>query len=135
MSTKTLYRPIGLTEFALILELDKKRFPPRLDWQPIFYPVLNQPYAEQIAREWNTKDAFSGYCGIVTSFELPTEYLDRYEVQNVGAELHNELWVPAADLDHFNNHLLSGIHFVSAFFGEEFKSPSREIDMELRRFY
>lgn len=135
MNTTTLYRPVGLTEFALILESVKKGFPHRLDWQPIFYPVLNQQYAEQIAREWNTKDAFSGYCGIVTSFELHTEYLTRYEVQNVGAEIHNELWIPAADLEDFNSHFLSGIHFVSAFFGEEFKSPSEELDIELRRFY
>jgi len=48
---KTLYRPVGIKELELIERLDWKAFPPRLDWQPIFYPVLNQPYAEQIARE------------------------------------------------------------------------------------
>ncbi|MBK5721430.1 hypothetical protein JGH11_11150 [Dysgonomonas sp. Marseille-P4677] len=62
----TLYRPVGLKELQLIIDLDFKAFPPRLEWQPIFYPVLNQEYAEQIAEKWNTKDEFSGYCGIVT---------------------------------------------------------------------
>ncbi len=29
------------------------RFPPRLPEQPIFYPVENEEYAIQIARDWN----------------------------------------------------------------------------------
>ncbi len=32
-----------------------KKFPPRLFYQPIFYPEL----CEKIARDWNTKDAAS----------------------------------------------------------------------------
>lgn len=44
----------------LMLDGDLKGFPPRLPEQPIFYPVLNKPYADQIARSWNTKDKFSG---------------------------------------------------------------------------
>ena len=57
---RTLYRPVGLTEMKLILDLNLKAFPPRLPEQPIFYPVLNKQYADQIASEWNTKDRFSG---------------------------------------------------------------------------
>lgn len=87
----TLYRPIGLKELQLIIDLDFKAFPSRLEWQPIFYPVLNQEYAEQIAEKWNTKDEFSGYCGIVTKFDLPTDYLKKYEIHNVGGFIHNEL--------------------------------------------
>jgi hypothetical protein len=37
----TLYRPTGANELALIIDSGMKRFPPRLFWQPIFYPVLN----------------------------------------------------------------------------------------------
>lgn len=66
MKTVTLYRPVGVKEMELIIGRDWRAFPPRLEWQPIFYPVLNQQYAEQIAGEWNTNDAFSGYCGIVS---------------------------------------------------------------------
>ena len=50
-----LYRPVGLHELKLIAEAEYKAFPPRLPEQPIFYPVLNFEYAEQIARDWNTK--------------------------------------------------------------------------------
>ncbi len=52
----TLFRPVGVTELALIEELDFRAFPPRLEIQPIFYPVLNFDYAAQIARDWNTRD-------------------------------------------------------------------------------
>jgi len=78
---RTLYRPIGQKEFDLIEASGFKKFPPRLNWQPIFYPVLNQPYAEQIAFEWNTEDEFSGYVGYVTAFDLKEDYLSKYPVQ------------------------------------------------------
>jgi hypothetical protein len=58
MKTLKLYRPVGLREMELIAESNFKAFPPRLEWQPIFYPVLNHAYAEQIALEWNTPDSF-----------------------------------------------------------------------------
>jgi hypothetical protein len=40
-----------------------KRFPPRLPEQPFFYPVTNQDYATQIARDWNANDEASGWTG------------------------------------------------------------------------
>lgn len=116
----TLYRPIGLKELQLIIDLDFKAFPPRLEWQPIFYPVLNQEYAEQIAEKWNTKDEFSGYCGIVTKFDLPTDYLQKYEVHNVGGFIHNELWVPSDDLHELNSNIIGQIEIVKVFIGESF---------------
>ena len=126
MNVKTLYRPTGIKEFELIMETGFKKFPPRLNWQPIFYPVLNQAYAEQIALEWNTKDAFSGYCGIVTSFEITEECFLKYEIQNVGGIIHNELWVPAEELDIFNKSIINLIHVVKVFFGEQFVMPANE---------
>lgn len=51
--TVTLYRPVGEKELDLIKESDYRKFPPRLAEQPIFYPVLNQEYATEIARDWN----------------------------------------------------------------------------------
>ena len=64
MNTEILYRPVGLQELKLIFESGMKAFPPRLPEQPIFYPVLNHQYAADIARDWNTKDANSGYTGL-----------------------------------------------------------------------
>ena len=51
----TLYRPVGLAELRLLAENAWQAFPPRLPDQPIFYPVLNFSYAEEIARDWNAK--------------------------------------------------------------------------------
>lgn len=132
----TLYRPVGLKELELIADADWKAFPPRLEWQPIFYPVLNQAYAEQIAREWNTEDEFSGYCGVVTKFDLTEEHFVKYTIENVGSALHNELWVPAEELAVFNRNIEGTITVVCAFFGSSFVWPAHDrIKHELLKFY
>jgi hypothetical protein len=121
MKLITLYRPVGQKELDLIKASGYKKFPSRLDWQPIFYPLMNQTYAEQIALEWNTKDEFSGYAGYVTAFDLPETYLQQFPVQNVGGDIHNELWVPAEQLDEFNSRIVGEIRLVNSFYGEKFK--------------
>jgi hypothetical protein len=120
MTTITLFRPVGMTEFELVQQAGYKAFPPRLYWQPIFYPVLNQAYAEQIAFEWNTHDEFSGFCGIVLAFDVDAAYCGQFPVQIVGGDLHQELWVPAESLDEFNRHIQGPIRVVNAFFGKQF---------------
>ena len=52
-------------EFDLIEASGWSEFPPRLDWQAIFYPVLTEDYATRIARDWNTKDEANGGVGYV----------------------------------------------------------------------
>lgn len=116
MEAIRLYRPVGLKEMELIAETDYKSFPPRLDWQPIFYPVTNQAYAEQIAMEWNTVDEFSGFIGIVTAFEVKSTFLEHYEIQNVGDKNHNELWIPSEDLASFNANIIHGIEVINVHF-------------------
>ncbi len=118
--TRKLYRPVGLAEMALIVESDGRAFPPRRPEQPIFYPVLNAEYAEQIAREWNTRDEASSYAGYVTEFEVDEVYVSRFEEHVVGASMHRELWVPAEELPEFNRHIVGRIQMRAAFFGEEF---------------
>lgn len=132
MKIKTLYRPVGLKEMELIAENNYKSFPPRLAWQPIFYPVLNQDYAEQIAKEWNTPDEFSGFCGIITAFDVNSDFLKKYEVQNVGSAIHNELWIPAEELQEFNANIINEIKIVNVFFGKNYKpSLNQELNSKL----
>jgi hypothetical protein len=126
MNIKTLYRPVGIKELVLISNSDWKRFPPRLEWQPIFYPVLNETYAAQIARDWNTNDECSGYCGVVTAFDIDEAYYETFQVQNVGGEIHNELWVPAEELNNFNNHIQGKIRCIAGFFGDKYTNPVDE---------
>lgn len=113
--TITLYRPVGQKEYELIRDTGFSKFPPRLATQPIFYPVLNEDYAIQIARDWNTKDAASGYCGYVTRFKVQTDYLSQYNVQTVGSQTHQEYWIPAEDLDLFNQHIVGLIEVIAGF--------------------
>jgi hypothetical protein len=110
--TTTLYRPVGQTELDLIRAAGMRRFPPRLSWQPIFYPVLDEAYAIRIAREWNTKDPASGHVGYVTRFEVLTAFLRRYEVQEVGGRTLRELWVPAEELEVFNDNIVGEIEVI-----------------------
>lgn len=131
MKTVTLYRPVGLRELQLIIESGFSKFPPRLDWQPIFYPVMNEEYALQIALKWNTIDEFSGYSGYVTAFKMNADYIDNFEIQNVGGKIHNELWVPAEELDEFNNHIIDKIEVTKSFLGKEFKALEDKIIMEI----
>src|SRR4051794_306223 len=102
----TLFRPVGLREMQLILEADRKAFPPRLPEQPYFYPVLNVDYADQIARDWNTKSPKSGFAGFVTTFKVDKAYIQQFDEHVVGAAIHRELWIPAEQLDEFNQHIL-----------------------------
>lgn len=114
--TTTLYRPVGEKELALIRASGFRAFPPRLPEQPIFYPVLNEAYATQIARDWNARynDPPAGY---VTRFQVLTTFLDRYQVQIVGASYHAEYWIPAEDLELFNQHIVGEIEVIAEYFG------------------
>lgn len=135
MKTITLYRPVGMKEMELIAESAYKLFPPRLAWQPIFYPVMNQQYAEQIALEWNTTDDFSGFIGIVTAFEVNDNYLQKYEIQNVGGKIHNELWIPSSALQEFNSEIVGGIEIVNVYFTSQSISTQNEsLSCKLEKF-
>jgi hypothetical protein len=111
----TLFRPVGALELDLVRQAGFTTFPPRLPEQPIFYPVLEEEYANQIARDWNTRDVRSGNVGYVLRFRVRREYLNRYEVQQVGAKLHREYWIPAADLGEFNRNIEGKIEVIRAF--------------------
>ena len=118
LETVTLYRPVGTFELELIAASGYRAFPPRLGDQPIFYPVLTEAYAVEIARDWNTKDAASGYAGFVTRFAVDSAFLARYPVQIAGARRHQELWVPAAEIEAFNQHIVGPIEVIAEFRGD-----------------
>ena len=111
--TVTLYRPVGPEELKLIEQSGWKKFPPRLEQQPIFYPVMNEEYAVQIARDWNVPASGSGF---VTKFDVKASYISKFEVQNVGGPIHNELWVPAEELEEFNSNISGLIEVTKSFY-------------------
>lgn len=115
-TTRTLYRPVGPNELALIRARDFLEFPPRLPEQPIFYPVTNEEYAAQIAERWNVKSSGSGF---VTRFEVNEDYASKFEIQNVGGALHDELWVPAEELEEFNKNIVGKIEVIREFYANK----------------
>jgi len=111
----TLYRPVGKAELDLIRGSGFREFPARLSEQPFFYPVLHEEYATQIARDWNTKDAQSGFVGYVLRFKVLTKFLSNYETHTVGNSVHQEHWIPAADLQKLNENIVGLIEVISEF--------------------
>ena len=85
--------------------------------------ALNFEYAIQIARDWNSKGPQGA--GFVTKFDVEQSYFEQFEVHIVGSRIHQELWVPAEELEEFNHHIIGLITVEAAFYGEKF---SGEID-------
>ena len=114
----TLYRPVGQKEPDLIEASEWKRFPPRLEWQPIFYPVLNENYATRIAAEWNTKDVENGSVGFALKFDVAEAFLESYNVEQVGDAECLEYWIPSEHLDAFNDAIEGTIEIISEWRGD-----------------
>ena len=112
--TTTLYRPLGSHELSLIAASGYREFPPRLPGQPIFYPVLSEEYAIQIARDWNAKNSETRV-GIVTKFRVKTVYLSKFEIHTVGARIHQEYWIPASELAEFDKNIVGLIEVIAEF--------------------
>ncbi|MEP1572584.1 ADP-ribosylation/crystallin J1 [Roseibium album] len=115
--TVTLFRPVGPDELKLIEDSGWEAFPPRLPEQPIFYPVTNEEYAAQIARDWNTKHGSRQ--GYVTRFDVNADYVSKFDRKIVGGRQHEELWVPAEELEEFNSKIVGLIEVTQKFSASE----------------
>ncbi len=120
----TLYRPVGQREYEKLEKSGFSAWPRRLPEQPIFYPVTNEAYAVQIARDWNTKDDLNGNIGYVTRFEVGATYLSQFPVETVGGVEHSEYWIPAEQLEEFNEQIVGKIEVIRAF------TPEGEIALD-----
>jgi len=108
MKKTTLYRPVNSLELELIKNSNWKKFPTRLKEQPIFYPVLNSKYAKDISA-WNKSSYGKGF---ILEFDINSNYLEQFEIHNVGKSYHNEYWIPAEELENFNNQIVGNIRFL-----------------------
>lgn len=132
-STTVLYRPVGTKELELIEQSGWRAFPPRLPEQPIFYPVTNRDYAIEIARDWNVRhnDDKKGY---VTRFAVDAAYLAQFDKKIVGASTHEEYWIPAEDLDVFNQHIRGLIEVTDTFVEQGEHAGSDAIDKNVKHY-
>ncbi|MEX2120567.1 MAG: hypothetical protein WD847_13315 [Pirellulales bacterium] len=120
----TLYRPVGRQELDLIRESGWRKFPPRLFWQPIFYPVLTEDYAMRIAREWNSRDPAVGNVGYVLRFSVRSEYIGQFVPQQVGGRELTEYWIPAEELEALNANIVGLIELRHEFrHGKQWNEP------------
>jgi hypothetical protein len=55
----------------------------------------------------------------VTQFEVESNYLSLFDLQNVGGWIHNEYWIPAEELEEFNNHIIGDIKIIREFYAEK----------------
>ncbi|MBE9205714.1 hypothetical protein IQ244_04145 [Nostoc sp. LEGE 06077] len=110
--TVTLYRPTGPKELELVKQSGYTKWPPRLPEQPIFYPVTNEQYAKEIATKWNIRDSGVGY---VTRFKVKQEFMNKYEVHQVGASYHTEWWIPAEELEQLNENIVGQIEVIGEY--------------------
>ena len=111
VETVTMYRPVGKAELKLIEDSGFKAYPPRLPDQPIFYPVLNEGYARQIAKDWNSR-LNNDKESYVTRFAVKKSTADKYKPEVVGAKEHEEIWVPAEELATFNAAIIGKIEVI-----------------------
>ena len=109
-----MYRPVGVKELELIEAAEHSAFPPRLPDQPIFYPVLNEGYARQIAKDWNSR-LNEEKVGYVTRFAVSADVAGRYKPEVVGGREHEEIWVPAEELDAFNAAIIGRIEIIARY--------------------
>lgn len=118
MDTVTMYRPVGKNELKLIEDSSYTAYPPRLPDQPIFYPVLNEAYARQIAKDWNSR-INADKEGYVTRFEVKKTVADKYQPEIVGGKEHEEIWVPAEELQVFNAAIIGKIDVIAKYANDE----------------
>ena len=112
METITRYRPTGPEELALVENSGFTKWPPRLPEQPIFYPVSNEEYAKQIARDWNVTASGKGF---VTRFQVKKDFMDKYPIQKVGGRKHTEWWIPAEELELLNENIMGKIEVIAQY--------------------
>lgn len=111
--TVTLYRPVGPKELELIKKSKWKRFPPRLSDQPIFYTIISEDYAIKIARDWNVPASGEGH---VLEFYVKHSYLSKFDVQDAGGKSHREYWIPAEELEEFNDNIMGKIWKIKSYY-------------------
>jgi hypothetical protein len=110
----TLYRPVGTLELRLIEKSGWREFPPRRQDEPTFIVQLNEAYAVQIARDWNTKYNADGR-GYVVRFRVRSQFLAKYITRTVGGREHKELWIPAAELYLLNRNIVGLVEVIAEF--------------------
>ena len=112
---RVLYQSLTPAQFAAVIRSGWRQFSADSAEQKFFYPKCRLAYAEMIARMFNVAHYSAAY---VVQFRLPLCFLQRYQIQSIAYEEHQEYRIPTADLAAMNQHIVGRIEVVSAFWQE-----------------
>lgn len=107
-----MYRPTGPEEYELVASSGFEKWPPRLEGQPIFYPVTNEKYAREITEQWNIRDSGVGY---LFKFLVQKSFVEKYNVEKVGGQNHTEWWIPSEKMDELNSAIVGKIEMIGRY--------------------
>jgi hypothetical protein len=107
----TLYKSVSPIQLAELINSGWKAFSVD-DEQKIFAPKLNRSYAEMLARQMDMACYSAGY---VVVFKVKRDFIQRYELQTIGYQEHEEYRIPVTDLDKLNHAIVGRISLVSGF--------------------
>ena len=51
----------------------------------------------------------------MTRFMVKKDFMDKYEIQQVGGKNHTEWWIPADDLDELNSNIVGLIEVIGEY--------------------
>jgi hypothetical protein len=118
MTTVTLYQPVGMEELQAIKASGWTELPPHDPEQPIFRPVVDEAYAAQVARDWNS--VHSTYRrGYIVRFDVSADFLAAYREKMAGTPGHEEYWIPPEDLSLLNAAIQGQIAVAGTFAGHD----------------
>ncbi len=86
--------------------------------KPVFYPSLTYDYACKLAKEWNAIDHLSEFVGIVVGFNVPPDFLNKYEQLVTGEYETKDLWVTVAELYMLNQVIEGRITVYKVYLGD-----------------
>ena len=105
-----LFHALGSDELELIKRSGWTQFPSRSREEPLFYPILTEEYATQVAKEAYVEVDGVGW---VIKSAVSTDFVRKYDVQQIGASYQREYWIPAAELADLNRHLVGPIEVLA----------------------
>jgi hypothetical protein len=110
-SALLLYWPVDQQELDLIAASGWLEFPPRQPEQPSFCPMLQEGFAAELARTWDSTGTGVAY---VLRFAVDAEYAACFPVRSsIGGLEQQAFCVPAEELPNFNQQLMGQIEIVA----------------------
>jgi len=110
---RTLYRPVSHQQLQQMENQSTPGFSAAL-WpaSEYFYAIADLEYAFLLAKGWAEREQGAIY---LTGFQVPDSYLANFRLSCMGANHHQEYWVPLSALAEFSQQIVGPIDVLSVF--------------------